>query len=383
MLQNIEKKINNSHILWIRQSNRWVQLEEPAWFVNKLYQKGIDCDRISRKYARKYNLPHLECRRFVDEICTGITELSKPESASAMDFKSSYFPSDYSFVPYSTRHYLVGGKHFALSFETRLVEYYIHPSLAHLETGHFEEADVKFEIYNHGNISGLRKKQCEAVSIFEDFNQLKKRLFITMVNTIYHKTNNDWMTFVHASAVTNGKQTLLLSSASGSGKSSMAALLQTRGLQLVSDDFVPIDAKNKRAFPFPAAISVKEGAFGLLSPYYGNLHDINFNRYEYTHRSLRHLPPKSTGSAYFKPKPVKSIVFIRYNPHLSCIFKRVPSNEALKLFHEQAWVSDNPDHARAFINWFVKLHCYSLEYGDTEEGIRRLLGIFDIPKEAV
>jgi len=376
MTQIVEKKINDNHIIWFEQSNKWIQLEEHAWFVNKLYQKGIDIQTISRKCAQKYNLPALECLRFVQKICSEITELSKPFPVCVVNFSSIHLTSGYSFNPYSTRNYLIGKKRFALHFETRLVEYYIHPTLAHLETDS-SSTDVEFEIYNHGNNSVLMEKnRPETAYTFDDFIRLKKRLYINMVNIIYQKTNNDWLSFVHASAMTDGKQAILLSSASGSGKSSMAALLQTKGLQLISDDFVPIDAKNKQAYPFPAAISVKEGAFDLLSPYYGDLHDINYNKYEYTHRSVRYLTPKPLDIKMFKARPVKCIVYIRYNPSVSCNFKHIPSNEALKLFHEQAWVSGNPEHTKAFINWFVKLQCFTMEYGDTEKGINTILGLF-------
>lgn len=378
MLQILEKKINDSHIVWFGQSNKWIQLEEPAWFVNKLHHKGMDIQAISMKCARKYNIPINECKLFAEEVCTEIAELSIPDSGSVTTPSYSNLTTYNSYSPYSTRFYLIRDKCFALNFETQLVEYYIHPSIAHLETELSMKPDVEFEIYNTGNISVLMEKnRPDTAYTFDDFNRLKKRLFINMVNTIYKKTNADWLSFVHAAAVTDGKQALLLSSASGSGKSSMAALLQTKGLQLVSDDFVPIDAKNKQAHPFPAAISVKEGSFDLLSPYYGNLHSIRYNKYEHTHSSLRHLTPKYFDNKPLKPRQIKNIVFIRYNPRVSCNFENVPSNKAIKLFHEQAWVSDNPIHVKTFLNWFVKLQCFTLEYGNTEEGINKLLRLFD------
>ena len=379
MLHNIYKKVNNSHIVWFGQSNRWVQFEEPAWFVNRLYHKGIDSYAISCRLARKYNIPPMECQAFVDEICATITDLSKPVTVSSSNFNSACFSADYSFVPYSCRHYLIGRKRFALSYETRLAEYCIHPPLAHLEISHSENVDIHYEICNRTDISAIREKNDpETPHVFNDFNRLRKRLFIKMVNAVYHKTNNDWLSFVHASALTDGKQTVLLSSASGSGKSTMAALLQARGLKLVSDDFVPIDGKTRRAFPFPAAISVKEGAFDLLSPYYGNLRDITFNRYEYTHKSVRYLTPKYAEMTGLTARPVKGIVFIRYNPLASCDFTPVPSDEALKLFHEQAWVSGSSEHAEVFLNWFLNLKFVRLEYGNTEDGINKVLGLFEM-----
>src|ERR1035437_2017519 len=368
----MQKKINNSHILWFEQSNQWIQLEEPAWFVNQLNQKGIDSCTIASKCVEKYHLSHNESLRLVNEICNGVAELSKSVAVPLSDSDFLEFP--YSFEPYSTRHYKVRNKHFSFFFETHYAEYCIHPSLAHLETER-SKISVQFEIYHRTNFLGLMEKgHPETATTFHDFNRLKKRLYINMANTIYDKTIQDWMTFVHASALTDGKHTLLLCSSSGSGKSSMAALLQVKGLQLVSDDFVPIDAKQKRAFPFPAAISIREGAFTLLSPYYTGLTGIS--NCEHLQRSVRYLPPKSTGISYFKSRPVNGIVFIHYNPDVPCDFKYIPTNEALKLFHEQAWVSGNREHAKTFLNWFVKLPCYRLEYGNTNEGIDKVLGIF-------
>jgi hypothetical protein len=177
MFRNIEKKVNSSHIVWFGQSNSWIQFEEPAWFVKKLHQRGIDSNEISRKCARKYKLSPNECRDFVYEICTGIEELSKPVSVSPANLNSSFFSPDYIFIPYSIRHYLIGNKRFTLIFETRLAEYFIHPSLAHLEMSHSDKADVQFEIFNHDNISGLREKNHpETTASFKDFNHGKFNL---------------------------------------------------------------------------------------------------------------------------------------------------------------------------------------------------------------
>ena len=234
MTQIVEKKINDNHIIWFEQSNKWIQLEEHAWFVNKLYQKGIDIQTISRKCAQKYNLPALECLRFVQKICSEITELSKPFPVSVVDFSSAHLTSDYPINPYSTRIYLIGKKRFALHFETRLAEYYIHPTLAHLETDS-SLADVEFEIYHRGNNSVLMEKnRPETAYTFDDFIRLKKRLYINMVNIIYQKTNNDWLSFVHASAMTDGKQAILLSAASGSGKNALLSILKHALLSIIS-----------------------------------------------------------------------------------------------------------------------------------------------------
>jgi hypothetical protein len=378
MFKYISKKINDKYIVWFEQSNRWVQFQEPAWYVTKLSQKGIDKNSIYIKCSKKYSLPLNESKQFVNEICERITELSSQVIKPDGEIAHPSLPDNFLITPYATRYYLINKKHFTLVYDSRLSEYYIHPPLAHLETKHSKLNSIQFEILNYENIPFLRVKgNSEITTAFDDYNRLKHQLFIEISNIIYNKTSNDWISFVHASALSNKRKTILLSCTSGSGKSSMAALLQAKGLQFVSDDFVPLDAKTKRAFPFPAAISVKEGSFSLLSPYYGDLHDNNYNKYEYSSNSIRYLQPEQSNIFYYKALPVKNIIFIRYNAQVSCIFKSVTNNEALKLFHDEAWVSPDPEHAKSFINWFVKLHCFSLEYGNTEQAIDKILEVFN------
>ncbi|MBK6281672.1 MAG: hypothetical protein IPF54_02465 [Draconibacterium sp.] len=74
----------------------------------------------------------------------------------------------------------------------------------------------------------------------------------------------------HASAVTNHKKTVLFSGSSGSGKTTLAALLLQKGFDLVSDDLVLFD-KKKRAYGFPSAMSVKNGALKHFHPFILNL----------------------------------------------------------------------------------------------------------------
>ncbi len=378
-MKYLAKKINNKHVVWFEQTNSWVQLEEPACFVSKLFWKGLDNQSISDKCVKKYKLNKNESLQFVNTICANLSELCKSSSNSIENKKSVDFTNSDVLNKYSTRFYIIGNKQLAIEYYSRMAEYYIHPPLAHLEAKEIiGVADEQFFIISKGAAHVLRKKNDKKFSyVTEDFGKLKKCLFVEIANTIYNKENNDWLSIVHASALTDGNQTLLLSSASGSGKSFMAALLQTRGLQVVSDDFVPIDAKTRKAHPFPAAISVKESAFSLLSSYYSNLNDSNYNTYELSPRTIKYLHPKTSNLPETDAMKVKNIIFIHYNPELQCKFNRISTLEALKLFHEQAWVSRNPKHAKTFINWFVKLRCFNLEYGDSEKGIEKIVGVFE------
>jgi len=371
----LTKKLNSSRIAWFAFSNQWVYLEEPAWYVFSLMKKSLPAGTIADKCSTRYKLPLKESLRFVKDVSSAIQKLEKPLEIQSDKTIPPEKINDLHFIPYSTRYYKIKTNYISISFSSRTAEYYIHPPFAQLEIAGSEitNPDAEFDILEQEGIPMIRRKNFQCLSSSaEDFIKLKKKLFIELVNFMYNKNAGHWMSFIHASGVSNGKESILLSSASGSGKSTMAALLQANGYSLVSDDFIPVDAATKRAWPFPAAISVKQGAFPVLTPYYGNLADKNYNLYPFTHSSVRYLLTPAATPQQLIPLPVKAIIFIRYNPRMSCSLTPLSVPDALKLFHEQAWVSHNPQHARAFINWFVKLKCWMMEYSDNDKGIKAI-----------
>ncbi len=373
----LSKKLSSSRIVWFEPSNQWVYLEEPAWFVFQQLRNKKAIAEIARKCAGKYRVSYGECLRFVEDISASLAEFQKPLLTVYEESFTTETASSLSFTSFSTRHYSINKKIISICFDSRLSEYYIHPPFAHLEITPSGKADVCFEVFSHKGQNILRwEGQTDTTYVSDDFNRLKRNLFIQISNIVYKRTHNHWLSFVHASGITDGRQTILLSSSSGSGKSTMAALLQAKGFQMVSDDFVPLDARNKKAFPFPAAISVKEGAFSVLSAFYKNLHDPGYNLYPYTNKSVRYLHPLSSVSTDYKPRPVKTMIFIKYNPEIACQLIPLSIPEALKLYHEQAWVSHNPSYARTFINWFVKLECFRLEYSDIKKGMEAVTDRF-------
>ena len=76
------------------------------------------------------------------------------------------------------------------------------------------------------------------------------------------------------------------------------------------------------------------------------------------------------------PAEVKKIIFISYNPQVIFEIDRLPVIEALSMFHEEAWVSHSGDHAQRFIDWFVTLDCYRLEYSDNRSAVDAVLDLF-------
>jgi len=368
------KKINNQYILWFEESNSWIQLEEPAWYVYNQFNAGTSTDNISLSFSRRFKLPIAESLAFVSDIISQIEKLSaitfQPTSSLVAEKYES--PKDF----FLTRIYRIKQKIFEIAYATSRLEHTIHPSFAHLETTSKSKPYFRIEVFNTASTFVL--KIANKAWAQPDPNFLKRKLFIELTSLIYGKTENDWLSFIHGSAVTNGKESIILSTACGSGKSTLAALLCAGGLQFVSDDYVPVDARFCKAYPFPAALSVKDGAYPSLLPLYNELKDAEVYHFKGTNKTVRYLPFPA-GKDFFRPLPIKNIVFVQYDATGEFSFRKVPAVEAIKRFNEEAWLSPTPAHARKFIKWFHSLNCYELVYSDNAQAIQSVKQLFGKP----
>ncbi len=222
---------------------------------------------------------------------------------------------------------------------------------------------------------------------FDESGLLKHRLYTAITNHIYGIPEEGWMSFIHASAVTNGREAIILSSASGSGKSTMAALLQLPAekssrsnqgdLFFMSDDFVPVAAESREAYPFPAAITVKKGSFDVIAPYYDPDRDADAGYRGSAGSQVRYLCPRFPEKNPYGARPVKNIIFIKHTPGVPFRFRKLDTLSALAAFHEEAWVSQNPGHAQSFIDWFVTVECLRLEYDDSRKAVQAIRALFE------
>lgn len=375
----ITKKIDGKYIIWIEESNQWLQLEEPAWYVIKKHIQGISEESVIAKIQKKYGLGDKQSIAFVSDVLSTINNTSCKQQHP---YPSHTKHSEISVQPcgiYSRKCYKMNNKVIELSYETELLEYYIHHNFAHLEI-HDQKSNVQFLVFNNKDRLILLCK-CNAGEHYWSFDEiphLKRRLFIELTNSIYEKKNEDWMTIIHASGLSMGLCGLLLCSGSGAGKSTLASLLHQHGFDHFSDDFVPLDFNTQHAWPFPAALSIKAGSFPLLSTYYPALEKQKEKKFRLTNKSIRFLPLSDKGEYNYSARLVTHIVFVKYNPEEAFNFRQVKIPEALKMFHEAAWVSAGYEHVKSFLKWFSNLKCFTLEYSDNQKAIQAISGLFHV-----
>jgi len=196
-----------------------------------------------------------------------------------------------------------------------------------------------------------------------------------LINLMHDKTDNDWLMTVHASAITNGKKTILFSAPPNHGKTTIAALLQDRGFKLISDDFVPIDRDSFHAYPFPIAMSVKQTSMETLASILPGLEQMPLN-YISPEKSVRFLPSNSSNDYKNNIFPVNEFVFIAYNKSVDFEWEKLETIKALKFLLDQAWILPTTGNAEILFDRINQLSFYQLTYSNNQKALDAITNLF-------
>ncbi len=182
-----------------------------------------------------------------------------------------------------------------------------------------------------------------------------------------------WLAVLHAAAVAGPAGAALLCGTSGAGKSTLTALLVASGLDLVTDDYAPVEMDTRLLWPVPFAMSVKEGSWPVLAPHFAGLAGAPVIRTR--QRRQRYLAPRAFAA---RPMPASCLVFPLYRPGTTVEMTPLEPAEALQLLTRSGgWYENSPDRLAALVDWIAELPAYALAYGDGADAVaavRRLVG---------
>lgn len=355
--QNVSGKIVDVHIVWFVKSNSWALLEEPAWYVYKNFISKIEESRIIKKFSLRYKISEKDSSGFVLPLIEKFSRFETPFFYKSTPLNSENCPSIDNF--YSSFIYKLNGKVIRISYGTKLMEYMFHALFMQDHISGNAEPCCHLELFE--SAGRIMLKNGSLVWAEEDLQLMKRRLFIEITGVIYNRDYTSWLSFIHGSGVGNGKESIILSTSMGSGKSTLAALLVTQGYRFISDDFIPIGLHSLKVFPFPASLSVKEGSLPVLTPYFKSLETAQTYFFRNKDKSVKYLPLNKY-KGFYKPTPVKSILYIKYHSEKENSLKKLSFRESIRKFHEHSWINPSPKHARKFIKWFPGIPCYELVY---------------------
>ncbi len=272
-----------------------------------------------------------------------------------------------------TKFYILGEIVIRINYDSELVQKTIHPSIAHLEIKE-SEPQVVFDIYVDDELLCLFRDNALIKAIPKrDYHLLQGKFVMELFSILHNKKDKDWLCTFHGSTVSDGKNSILVIGESGKGKSTLCAILSASGFELVADDVSPMLAKNQEIFFNPSAISIKEGAFGILNPIVDGFADIPNVLFNKSKGKLKYIPCKQPLKRSYS---CKSIIMVNYSKDQHTLLEPVSLKELLETLIPESWLSPDPDHARQFLDWLKSVYFYKLTYSDTNSMIKEFESLF-------
>lgn len=371
----IKKKYGKSYLIWFQNSNLYFYLEEPAWFVLRKTVNRHKSETIAKEFSGRYGLSFKDSLKFVVEIRLKINKMNQPNNRKKYSEKSADKINRHVYSLYSSHCYNMQNRVIEFSYETSWLENYIHPLIKHLETTEEFEDKSQFELFTFKNRVVFRVDNILKGSWTKDESEyVKGRVFVELINVLHNKSETDWLLTVHASAISDGRKTILLSASPGSGKTTFAALLQTQGFHVISDDFVPIEQSSFKAYPLPIAMSVKEGSMELLTSHYPELEEKSLTVIN-SKKKVKYLPvdTKMMNMIF----PVNEFIFLKYDNSVDFSLEKIEPVEAIKQLFEEAWIPPAAENVAIFLDKILKASFYNLTYSNNQKAIEAINQLFE------
>ncbi len=367
------KTIEDKTIVWFKNSNEYLVLENTTADILKRLSKGISVKEIATALAKKLQVP-------LDKTIDFILDLEKKIYANKSiinntiinDYRDVTKPTSFEF----TKYYKINNEVYKVEFNSEYELYLVHPKFAHLETKESKDIDAIFTVFLNNNfvffyidnnfIGAWNKK---------DIHYFQGKFSMELIQKIHKRKEKEWMGVFHASAVSNGKKSILFLGDSGNGKSTSLALLQANGYTCLADDFVPIDIKQNEVFSFPASISIKKNSLKTLLPIYPELEKSAEFHFKRLNKIVRYLEPNNNN--FLAHLPCEDLVFIKYEKDSDISFSKISKIEAFKQLVPDSWLSPIKENAALFLDWFSNINCYQITYADNEKMINAVSKIFE------
>lgn len=189
----------------------------------------------------------------------------------------------------------------------------------------------------------------------------------------------DCLLAIHAAAVSNGDECIVLPAVSGSGKSTLTAALIAAGFKYCSDELVLLGHHTHTVQAIPAAIGTKAGAWPVLQALYPSLNDLPvfLRQDKQLVRYLlpaRHMLPNDSAKSW----PLSCLVFPKYQTNAGISFDRLSPADALCRLMEAGCDMEgglDADRTTELVDWIKGIPCFELRFDDLQKAVCRIAGL--------
>jgi len=343
-------------------------LNPSARIIWSLRQTGLCHRELVSTYASEFDIPPDVAQRDVEStldawdrslllperIVTSAVSLNEPPPSS---------------TPFFVRDYTVLNKSVRIVLESAELADEIAPRLESLPASQVPP-DLVFRVAARSDgFQVLYDGQCLASET--GLSEIRVRLLQEVVRIC---RGSDCLAIFHAGACGTDSECVIFPAGSQSGKTTLAAVLMSEGLNFYADDSVLLERDTLTVPVMPFGLTVREGSWDVLAGRFPKLQEAPVvSRYG---QRVRFLPPAETNSS-IKGAPVRAIIFVRFDPEARNELTRLDTLEILlRLQQSSFWVAHDKGSIASFLSWLHSTPAFSLDFSDVGEAatmIRRAI----------
>jgi len=364
---SITQKISKEDsIVWLKASNRYIILNSNILELIR-NKSSLSLKDFLSHITESLNVSSKKAERINEDISELLLEAKEEELK--LDVKHPESIKSCKLIEY----YLFNNIIIKVCFDSEQTKSLIHQKYSHLVTNNVKVYDFEYSIFNSNHKLFILKNN-QVIGAWESsrLHEFQGKFSMELMCSFYNKTEHDWMGVFHASTISKNNRSIMFTGNSGNGKSTLVSILMANGFNVIADDFSPILREDFKTYCFPSAISIKEKSFDLIEQLYPELKNSNEYYINRIKGNIKYLPPISTETS----SNCSIVVWVKYSEKAENSMKKISTQEALKKFLPDAWVSNKEVNAKAFLKWINKITFYDLNYSDNDKLISMINSCF-------
>jgi len=352
----------NTHIMWFEKSNKYIVVND---LLNNLILNRINSEKfpIDTSLLKKNKINSEKLKPISDNIKNLLEECN--QDYDKINPKQSLSIAD-EYIHQSK--FKFNRRVVKIEYSDERLKSLIDPKFNHLKCNDREEIIYKV-VERNEKINLFKNKKFLGSWGNDKMHEFQGKVSMELTSFFHGMSDSDWTAVFHGSTLFRGNNCLMLTGDSGSGKSSLSAILMANDFALIADDFSPMDDKGIH-YNFPSAISIKEGFYSEAKKLYKSFSELNEYYINDIKGNVKYLADKTD-------KPIlksncNTILNVKFGAGLKNEIKSINKGKALEKILPDAWISKNIKDAMAFITWVKSSMFYDLTYNDNDEAIKMI-----------
>ena len=355
---SIAQKISEQDsIVWLKGTNKYIVLDSNL--LELIYKKSIlSSKEFLTQLIKSLNVSYSVAKKIDKDILELLLESKKVDSKRNIKYADIIKPCQL------IQYYLFNDIIIKVCFDSEETKALIQPKYSHLVIDHLNIYDVEYKIFNNDNTFFIFKNnQFLGAWNSNEMHEFQGKFSMELMCSFYNKTEHDWMGVFHASTISKNNHSVMFTGDSGNGKSTLVSILMANGYNVIADDFSPVLRSDFKTYCFPSAISIKEKSYNLIELLHPELKSSNEYYINELKGNVKYIPAISKETS----ANCSAVVWVQYSEGAENSMNKISTQEALKKFLPDAWVSNKEVNAKAFLKWINKITFYDLNYSDNDK----------------